>query len=262
EGHHDAHFGLLHVDVTYRADKLVKRSIDNAHALAGLERHLDLGRFRFHSPHDLVDLFRAERGWLVAHADKARHAGRVAHDVPAIFVHFHLHEDIAGKDAAFHRLAFALADLDFLFRRDDHVENFVLHPHRGDTLLDGVPHLVFVAGIAVDDVPLFFFVNRNLDPFAVLVAADKGSDRACVLAGQRHILFAPLFGARRIFLVALVIQVNGFRIVVHILIFGAVFFCHYFFSHLLLPTPKSPPRRLFKMAAKQPLAEQPHPRRT
>src|SRR5262249_20204912 len=58
EPDHDADFRLLDVDVAYRADELVEWPINDTHALPRFERHLDLGRFFFHAPHNLVDFFR------------------------------------------------------------------------------------------------------------------------------------------------------------------------------------------------------------
>ena len=199
-------------------------------------------------------------GWLVAHADEASHTGRIAHDIPAIFVHFHLDEDVAGEHAALNGLALALAHFDFFFGGDYHVEDFVLHPHRLDPLLDGVPNLVFIAGIAVNDVPLFFVIDGNLNAFAIVIAAHEDPDRAdpfTPLARQQiKFGFWLLWGSRLLPLLGglffFFVQVHGIRIVVDA-IFRAKFVCHY----NTLSTFQIGPKRLIEVAPEQAVTEQP-----
>src|SRR5579859_4674568 len=160
ERHHHAHLGAVHVDLGHRADEVVEWAVDNAHLLAGLEGHLHLGRLGLHPPQDLGHFFRAERGGRVAHAHEAGDAGRVAHHVPRVFTHDHLHQQIAREDAALHRAPLAVLDLDLFFGGHHHVENLALHAHRIDALLEVVAHLVFIAGIAVDDEPVAAVLRR------------------------------------------------------------------------------------------------------
>ncbi len=111
------------------------------------------GRLGLHALDDLGHFFRAQRRRLVAHPDEAGHAGRIAHDVPRVLGHDHLHQDVAGEDAPLDRAARAVAHLDLFFGRHDDVEDLVLHPHRVDALFEVVAHLVLVARVAVDHVP-------------------------------------------------------------------------------------------------------------
>src|SRR5690606_32243795 len=95
----------------------------NPHMFTGLEVDLDTRLVALDAPHDLVDLFLAQRGGLVAHADKAGHTRRIPHHVPAIFIHEHVDQDVAGKDAPFDFLARAFADLDLGLGGNYYIEN-------------------------------------------------------------------------------------------------------------------------------------------
>ena len=90
----------------------------------------------------------------VARADEARHARRVADDVPGLVAHRHLDQHVAGEDLAVHGLALAVLDLDLLLDRDEDLEDLVLHAHRLDAVLEVGLDLVLVARVGVDHVPL------------------------------------------------------------------------------------------------------------
>src|SRR5579859_590771 len=198
EGNHDAHFGLFDINVSHGAGKVIERPINDTHALAHLEGDFDLGRFLLHAAHDGLDFFWTQGRGFVTHAYKARDAGRVAYHVPTVFVHFHLDEDVTRKYTPFDGLAFTFLDFNLFFRGYHHVEDFVLHSHRLNALFDSVAHLIFVARIAVNDVPLLFLVYGNLNPFTVFACADEGTHRPYTLsplAGQQVVALDALRGA-------------------------------------------------------------------
>ena len=64
-----------------------------------------------------------------------------------------LDEHVAGVQLALDGAALALADLDLVFGGHDHVEHAVGRIHLVDGGPDGVPHLVLVAAVGVDEVP-------------------------------------------------------------------------------------------------------------
>ena len=106
-----------------------------------------------HPLEDLRHFLRAQRGGRIAHAHKTGHARGVAHHEPGFLGEDHLHHQVAGVDALLDGAAFAFLDLDLFDGGDDDVENFILHPHRVDALLEVVAHFVFLPGVAVDDIP-------------------------------------------------------------------------------------------------------------
>src|SRR5918996_5676408 len=160
----DEHLDLvpLGVDLVHGADELGERAVLDADALALGVLDLELRRLDPHLLEDLLDLGLLERQRPVARADEARDARRVAHDVPALVAHDHLDQHVAGEDLAVHRLALAVLDLDLLLHRDEDLEDLVLHAHRLDAVLEIRLHLVLVAGVGVDDVPLLLRALRDV----------------------------------------------------------------------------------------------------
>src|SRR5690606_29656420 len=141
---HDADLRLVGIDSRDRADEVVEGAIDDPYLLAHLEGDLHLRRFLRHAVHDLLDFFRAQRRWLVAHANEAGDARRIANHVPRVFVHLHLDQNIAGEDATLDGTAFAILDFNLFFSGHNDVKNFVAHAHGFNALLDGMAHFVLV----------------------------------------------------------------------------------------------------------------------
>src|SRR6266566_9360491 len=96
DAHEDLHLVALGIDVVDRPDELGKGTVGDADTLALGEGDPVLGCLDAHVAEDLLDLRLVERDRLAADAgdigaaDEARHAGRVANDVPAIGVEDHL----------------------------------------------------------------------------------------------------------------------------------------------------------------------------
>src|SRR4029079_10492884 len=164
----DLHLVALGVDLVDRADELGERPVGDPDALALRERDTELGRLHAHVPQDLLDLGLVERDGLapdardVRAADEARDARRVPDDEPAVGVEDHLHEDVARIDLLLDGVALALADLDLVLHRDEHLEDLVLHAHRLDAVLEVRLDLVLVARVRVDHVPAFLGNLRGL----------------------------------------------------------------------------------------------------
>src|SRR3954454_9013431 len=166
----DAHEALqlvaLRVDLVHRPDELCERAVGDPHALALRERDPELRRLHAHVPEDLLDLGLVQRDRLAAHpgdvaaADEGRDARRVADDEPGLGVEDHLHEHVARVDLLLDGVPLALADLDLVLHRDEHLEDLVLHAHRLDAVLEVRLDLVLVPGVRVDDIPALLGLGR------------------------------------------------------------------------------------------------------
>ena len=113
--------------------------------------------------------------------------GRVAHDEPraagldVVFLQLdHLREDVAGEDLARDRAALAVANLNLVLGRNHDLEDEVLCVHRLDAVLEVRLHLVLVAGVRVDNVPLAAFLDRRF--FGRFGAAVLGASTAATWA--------------------------------------------------------------------------------
>ena len=85
---------------------------------------------------------------------------QVADNEPAVGIEDHLDEDVARIDLLLDGVPLALADLDLVLHRDEHLEDLVLHAHRLDAVLEVRLDLVLVAGVGVDDVPALLGLGR------------------------------------------------------------------------------------------------------
>src|SRR4029078_11719586 len=74
-------------------------------------------------------------------------------DEPRVGVEDHLDQDVPGVHLLLDGVALALADLDLVLHRDEHMEDPILHAHRLDAVLEGRLDLVLVARVRVDHVP-------------------------------------------------------------------------------------------------------------
>jgi hypothetical protein len=159
DAHEDLDLVAFRVDLVDRADELGERTIGHADTLALRECDAELGRLDAHVPKDLLDLVLVERDRFapdardVGAADEARDARGVPDDEPAIGVEDHLDEHVARIDLLLDRVALALADLDLVLHRNEHLEDLVFHAHRFDPMLQVGLDLVLVARVRVDDVP-------------------------------------------------------------------------------------------------------------
>lgn len=89
-------------------------------------------------------------------ADEFGDARRVAHNVPRIVIEKHFDQHVAGEEALFLLLTFAVLDFGDGFLGHFHAENLVAHVHRLDAALEIDLDLVFVAGVRVNDIPAAF----------------------------------------------------------------------------------------------------------
>jgi hypothetical protein len=80
--------------------------------------------------------------------------GRVPYDVPGVVVVDHLDQQVAWEHLLLDDLLLAALDLHDVLHGDVDVEDLVLHLHRLDARLEVRLHLVLVAGVGVDHVPL------------------------------------------------------------------------------------------------------------
>src|SRR5215218_3702962 len=159
DAHEDLQLVALRIDLVHGADELRERAVGDAHALALRERDPELGRLHAHVPEDLLDLGLVQRDGLAAHpgdvaaADERGDARRVADDEPGLGVEDHLDQHVARVHLLLDGMPLALADLDLVLHRDEHLEDLVLHAHRLDAVLEVGLDLVLVARVRVDDVP-------------------------------------------------------------------------------------------------------------
>src|SRR2546430_292177 len=100
------------------------------------ERDLVLRSVELDLAKDRADLAVGERRRLVAAAHEARHAGRVAHDVPRVVAHDHLDEDVTREHLPLDRVTLPVLDLDLFLGRHEHLEDLVAHVHRADAVLE------------------------------------------------------------------------------------------------------------------------------
>ena len=141
-----------------------ERAIHDAHALPLAEADAHRGLLRLHALQDRFNFLVSQRSGPTSRADKSRYPGGVADQVPRLVVHDHLHEDVAGEDAALHHTPLPLFDIHLFFHRHDNAENLVLHPCRAHPVLQVSLDLVFVARVGVYNVPgrvLRDLVQRN-----------------------------------------------------------------------------------------------------
>src|SRR5690606_29136873 len=130
-----------------------------------------------HALHDLRHFLLGQWGWLVAPPHEPGPAGGVADDVPRVLVHDHLHQHVTREHAALDDTALAVFDLNFFLGRNHDIKDFVVHAHRLNTLLDGMAHLVLIAGVAVDHVPVALVVRPFARRFLILAGSQGLSQR-------------------------------------------------------------------------------------
>ena len=126
--------------------------------MPNLEANFDLGRHVFDAAHDLVHFFLAERRWFIPHAHEASDSGGVAHDIPRVFIHNHVNQDVTRKHPALDGTALAVFQFDFFFSRNNHLVDAVAAHimHRSRAMLKVFFNLVFIARIAMNDIPVAF----------------------------------------------------------------------------------------------------------
>ena len=98
EGNQDPDLALVQAYTSHGALKSSEGAIDDPHLVAGLSP----SPAATGSSASMRRMIRSTSSWrrgvgLVADADETRHARRVSHHVPGLFVQDHLNEDIAGK---------------------------------------------------------------------------------------------------------------------------------------------------------------------
>ena len=116
-------------------------------ALGGLLRRA----LRQQELHDVVE---RQRRRPRRRADEAGDAGGVAHRAPRLVVELHAHQDVAGQHLAVDLLALAVLDLGDLFGGHLDLEDVVADVQVLHAGLEVGLHLVLVAGVGVDDVPV------------------------------------------------------------------------------------------------------------
>src|SRR5712692_5349980 len=154
--HHDLELAPLRVQVVDRALEVHERPLDDPHLVALLEGRLELRLLGalLHLLEDALDLLGGQGHRLGAGADKARHLGRRAHEVPRVVGQLHLDEQIAGKELLLRLDLLALPDLAHFLRGHDDAPEEVLEPEDLGPRLNGRRHLVLEPRVGVNDEPL------------------------------------------------------------------------------------------------------------
>src|ERR1019366_6688346 len=147
---------LVGLDLFDGSRKIRERAVDDSNLVPRLERD---ARLRLHRALDdalaeIVDLRR--RHFLRALVtDEARDLRRVLDEVPDVFAHLHLDEDVTGEARLLaHMRLTARACLRDSLGRDEHLSIAVLHLVFFDALKERFSDLVLVARVGLDDVPL------------------------------------------------------------------------------------------------------------
>ena len=99
---------------------------------------------------------------LVSH--KGSHTGGVTHHRPGAIVDVHAHQHVPREQFALHQFALTSADFHNLFNGHHNVVDGVLHLQGLGAHIQVSFHFIFVAGVALDDVPVAgeFFQLANV----------------------------------------------------------------------------------------------------
>jgi len=154
--HRHTKAALVVVDFLDRAVEIIEWTVGDPHQLTRLEQHLGLGLVDplGHSIDDGVGFLLADRGGLVLLAtDETHHLGHILDQVPAVLVHLHLDQHVAGKELALTLALDAFFHLDHFFGRDQNLAKQVLHAGARNAFLQRTLNLLLEAGISVHDVP-------------------------------------------------------------------------------------------------------------
>jgi len=100
--------------------------------------------------------------------DEPGDPGGVAHGAPRLVVQVHAHQDVARQHLAVDLLALAVLDLGDLFGGNLHLEDVVADIEVLHTGLEVGLHLVLVAGVGMDDIPVARLAAQ------VLLEGDRG----------------------------------------------------------------------------------------
>src|SRR5256714_352347 len=168
---------FLVADTFHNTVKVVEGTIDHAHHLSGLEQHLRprLVHTLFDAAQDLVGLLVGDRrGLLRRAADEAEHLGDIAHQMPGLLVHLHLHQHVAGIELAFALALLAVAHLDDFLRGHQDLAEATLEPGALDALLERLRHPVLEVRIGVHHVP----PERHQLPCPVISFVAQASPRS------------------------------------------------------------------------------------
>ena len=102
----------------------------------------------------LVRFLLGDRRRLVAGAaDEAQHLGHVAHQVPGVLVHFHLHQHVAGVELALALALLAVAHLDHFFGRHQDLAELGFQAVALDAILQRLGHPMLEVRIGVHHIP-------------------------------------------------------------------------------------------------------------
>jgi hypothetical protein len=152
--HEDLDLTSRTVDVNDLSFEFLERTITDFDGHADLDVDRERGFLaRCHALEESLDFLFRERGRCRAGSDEPCHVWRVANHVPRTVIHDHFDEHIAREDFFFHHLALPVLNFDFLFGRNDDVEDLVFHRQRADTAAKTVGDVFFVARVRVDRVP-------------------------------------------------------------------------------------------------------------
>src|SRR5438309_1813554 len=110
---------------------------------------------------DLLNLFFAKRGRVLARSDKTRNPRSVLHNVPsavagaALLGGFHFHENVAGIKHFLRSDALTAAHFDNFLRRDEDVVDLVIQIESLHTASQAFGDFALKSRIGMNDVPTF-----------------------------------------------------------------------------------------------------------
>nr|AHE14892.1 hypothetical protein asmbl_13 [uncultured bacterium] len=206
DGHEDLQLLLLGVDLVDRGrqgregpvhdgDRLADLEVDDRRGATGDRGgglRGDGGRLgRGRGDQQVDDLVDAQRGRPRRGADEPGDPGGVADRTPGLVVEVHPDEQVPGQLLAVDLGPLAVLDLGDLLGGHLDLEDVVLHVQRLDAGLEVGLHLVLVARVGVDDVPVAeLLAERGAEGLArVLVRLGRGlerlGDQRVVVGGRR-----------------------------------------------------------------------------
>ena len=102
----------------------------------------------------IIYFFFFKRNRIYSRADETGNSGSIAHNIPRIIRHNHIHQDITGINLFFYFHSLAGFYFYFLFNRNNDIKNFIVHPERINTLTQIAKNHIFISSISMNSVPI------------------------------------------------------------------------------------------------------------
>src|SRR5262245_18308443 len=163
DAEHDLHLATLVVDFVHNTREGTERPVDHAHVVADPERlaRHRLGLGGFHMAEDAPNLVLLERDRVLSRADEACDARNVLHHVSRLVVQVHLDHHVGREGLALRDLPLAVLHFGEILGRNQDLAEMIVEGGGMNRLLEIRLHLVLVARVGVDHVPLLGHAVRT-----------------------------------------------------------------------------------------------------